>query len=69
MSDFNTLTHGDETIVGDRGINLSGGQKARIALARSAYSDSDLYLLDDPLSAVDANVRLQLFNNCIKGLL
>ena len=44
-------------MIGDRGVNISGGQKARIALARACYSDADLYLLDDPLSAVDAEVR------------
>jgi ABC-type transport system involved in cytochrome bd biosynthesis fused ATPase/permease subunit len=56
-SDLQLLTHGDETMIGDRGTNLSGGQKVRIALARAAYSDADLYLLDDPLSAVDVKVR------------
>ena len=69
VSDFNTLTHGDQTLIGDRGVNLSGGQKARVSLARAAYSQADIYLFDDPLSAVDANVRLHLFNNCINGLL
>lgn len=52
-------------MIGDRGVNLSGGQKARISLARAVYSDADVYLLDDPLSAVDAQVRVDLFNRCI----
>jgi ABC-type transport system involved in cytochrome bd biosynthesis fused ATPase/permease subunit len=69
VTDFNVLTHGDQTMIGERGVNLSGGQKARISLARACYADADLYLLDDPLSAVDANVRHELFNNCIRGLL
>ena len=51
---------GLDTEIGDRGINLSGGQKARIALARACYSDADVYLLDDPLSAVDSNVARHL---------
>eukprot|EP00597_Dinobryon_sp_UTEXLB2267_P000867 CAMPEP_0170058302 /NCGR_PEP_ID=MMETSP0019_2-20121128/977_1 /TAXON_ID=98059 /ORGANISM="Dinobryon sp., Strain UTEXLB2267" /LENGTH=1219 /DNA_ID=CAMNT_0010263211 /DNA_START=4007 /DNA_END=7666 /DNA_ORIENTATION=+ len=55
----------DETEVGERGISISGGQKARISLARAVYSDSDLFLLDDPLSAVDAHVGAALFTNCI----
>lgn len=68
-SDLDMLIAGDLTVIGERGINLSGGQKARIAMARAIYSDSDIYLLDDPLSAVDAHVGHMLFNNAIKGLL
>ena len=60
---------GDETMIGDRGITLSGGQKARIALARAVYANQDIILLDDPLSAVDPEVCFNLFNNCIKGIL
>ena len=54
-----------------QGINLSGGQKQRISLARAVYQNKDIYLLDDPLSAVDANVGKQLFNQVIgpQGLL
>ncbi|KAA6373635.1 MAG: hypothetical protein EZS28_030839, partial [Streblomastix strix] len=54
--DFNTLAAGDMTAIGEKGVNLSGGQKARIQLARAVYSDRDIYILDDPLSAVDAHV-------------
>ena len=53
--------------IGERGINVSGGQKARISLARAAYSDCAVVLLDDPLSAVDAHVALHLFDECIAG--
>ncbi|XP_063913947.1 probable multidrug resistance-associated protein lethal(2)03659 isoform X1 [Zophobas morio] len=67
--DMVQFPHGDNTIVGERGILLSGGQKARIGLARAVYKDADIYLLDDPLSAVDANVGKQIFNNCIIGYL
>ncbi|KAJ3656120.1 hypothetical protein Zmor_015218 [Zophobas morio] len=67
--DMVQFPHGDNTIVGERGILLSGGQKARIGLARAVYKDADIYLLDDPLSAVDANVGKQIFNNCITGYL
>ncbi|KAJ3656119.1 hypothetical protein Zmor_015217 [Zophobas morio] len=67
--DMAQFPHGDNTIVGERGILLSGGQKARIGLARAVYKDADIYLLDDPLSAVDANVGEQIFNNCIIGYL
>jgi ATP-binding cassette subfamily C (CFTR/MRP) protein 4 len=56
---------GDQTFVGERGVMLSGGQKARINLARAVYRDADIYLLDDPLSAVDANVAQQIFDKCI----
>ena len=65
ITDFNQLTHGDQTMIGDRGVNLSGGQKARVALARAVYSNKDILLLDDPLSAVDAHVVSHLFKNCI----
>ena len=69
MEDFAIMTHGDLTVIGDRGINLSGGQRARVALARAVYSDSDIYLLDDPLSAVDAHVGASLVDKCLCGLL
>ena len=59
--DIAQLVHGDLTLVGERGVTLSGGQKARVNLARAIYSNADIYLLDDPLSAVDAGVARQLF--------
>ena len=59
----------DQTMIGDRGITLSGGQKARVSLARAVYSNRDIYLLDDPLSAVDPEVCNELFALCIKGIL
>lgn len=52
-------------MIGERGINISGGQKARISLARAVYSDFDIYLLDDPLSALDSKVGKQIYENCI----
>lgn len=67
--DFTLLPYGDKTIVGERGVSLSGGQRARINLARAVYKDADIYLLDDPLSAVDTHVGKQLFENCIVGYL
>ncbi|XP_030373817.1 probable multidrug resistance-associated protein lethal(2)03659 [Scaptodrosophila lebanonensis] len=67
--DFELLPHGDKTIVGERGASLSGGQKARISLARAVYRRADVYLLDDPLSAVDTHVGRHLFDQCIRGLL
>ncbi|KAL4437733.1 hypothetical protein ABPG74_012408 [Tetrahymena malaccensis] len=69
LQDFNQMDQGDLTFIGERGVNLSGGQKARICLARAVYSKSDLYLLDDPLSAVDSKVAKELFYSCIKGVL
>jgi ABC-type multidrug transport system fused ATPase/permease subunit len=63
--DIKVLPGGLHTQIGERGINLSGGQKARVALARAIYQDSDVYLLDDPLSAVDAHVGQFLFQECI----
>lgn len=65
--DFTLLKHGDKTIVGDTG--LSGGQKARVNLARALYHDADIYLLDDPLSAVDAAVATHIFDQAIRGYL
>ena len=59
------LSNGKNTIIGDRGVNLSGGQRARISLARALYYDADIYLLDDPLSAVDPAVAEKIFNQCI----
>jgi ABC-type multidrug transport system fused ATPase/permease subunit len=59
--DLELWTFGDQTEIGERGINLSGGQKQRIQLARALYKDSDIYLLDDPFSAVDAHTGSHLF--------
>ena len=55
--------------IGERGINLSGGQKQRVSLARALYADRDIYLLDDPLSAVDAHVGQHIFKHCLKTAL
>ncbi|KAK6937713.1 ABC transporter-like, ATP-binding domain [Dillenia turbinata] len=63
--DLELFSHGDQTIIGDRGINLSGGQKQRVQLARALYQDSDIYLLDDPFSAVDAHTGSELFKEYI----
>ncbi|KAL1863269.1 ATP-binding cassette transporter yor1 [Paecilomyces lecythidis] len=67
--DLEMLPHGNLTEVGERGINLSGGQKQRLSLARAIYSDADIVLLDDPLSAVDAHVGRHLMQHAICGLL
>jgi len=67
--DLLTLTAGDKTEIGEKGINLSGGQKARVGLARAVYQDADIYILDDPLSAVDVHVSKHLFEDCILGFL
>jgi ABC-type multidrug transport system fused ATPase/permease subunit len=56
-------------LIGERGVNISGGQKARISLARAVYSDADIYLLDDPLSAVDPEVSNAIFDECISKTL
>ncbi len=66
--DFNLLPEGDQTVVGERGTTLSGGQKARVSLARALYSDADIYLMDDPISAVDAKVAKQIFDKCLRPL-
>ncbi|KAJ8716035.1 hypothetical protein PYW08_013320 [Mythimna loreyi] len=69
VRDFELLPHGDSTLVGERGISLSGGQRARIGLARACYRQADIYLLDDPLSAVDTHVGKHMVSECVMGLL
>ncbi|XP_072483308.1 ATP-binding cassette sub-family C member 2 [Notamacropus eugenii] len=71
LPDLKILPGGDLTEIGEKGINLSGGQKQRISLARAVYNNSDIYILDDPLSAVDSHVGKHLFNKVIgpNGLL
>ena len=64
--DIEMLPAGNDTEIGEKGINLSGGQKARVALARAVYANPDIYMLDDPLSAVDAHVGKHLFEKGIK---
>ncbi|DBA70095.1 TPA: hypothetical protein ACH3X2_012257 [Trebouxia sp. C0005] len=60
---------GDKTEMGERGINLSGGQKQRISIARAVYTDADVYLFDDPLSALDSKVAREVYNTCLMGVL
>ena len=67
--DLELFIDGDLTLVGERGITLSGGQRSRVSLARAVYSNADIYLLDDPLRALDANVSAHVFDKCICGLL
>ncbi|KAI0502262.1 hypothetical protein KFK09_017209 [Dendrobium nobile] len=67
--DLEILPFGDQTIIGERGINLSGGQKQRIQIARALYQDADIYLFDDPFSAVDAHTGSHLFKECLLGIL
>ncbi|XP_046325609.2 multidrug resistance-associated protein 1-like [Haliotis rufescens] len=63
--DLEILSGGDQTEIGEKGINLSGGQKQRVSLARAVYNDADIYLLDDPLSAVDSHVGKHIFQNLV----
>ena len=67
--DLGKFTQGDLTEIGSKGINLSGGQKQRVAIARSVYSDADIYVIDDCLSALDPSVGKCVFNNVIMGAL
>ncbi|XP_020587658.1 ABC transporter C family member 10-like [Phalaenopsis equestris] len=69
IKDIEMLTFGDLTEIGERGVNLSGGQKQRVQLARALYQDADIYLLDDPFSAVDAHTASSLFNEYVMGAL
>ncbi|PON96905.1 ATP-binding cassette containing protein [Trema orientale] len=65
VKDFELLPYGDLTEIGERGVNLSGGQKQRVQLARALYQNADIYLLDDPFSAVDAHTATSLFNEYV----
>ncbi|CAN6460901.1 unnamed protein product [Victoria cruziana] len=67
--DLELFSEGDLTEIGERGITMSGGQKQRIQLARAVYQDADIYLLDDPFSAVDAHTGTHLFQDCLMRLL
>jgi ABC-type multidrug transport system fused ATPase/permease subunit len=67
--DLELLPNGDLTEIGDKGINLSGGQRQRISIARAVYQNSDIYLLDDPLSALDSQVGHKVFDDCVKNAL
>ena len=67
--DLDVLIGGDMTEIGEKGINLSGGQRARINIARALYNNKDIYIFDDPLSALDANVGKNIVRNCIKEYL
>ncbi|KAF3341336.1 ABC transporter C family member 3 [Carex littledalei] len=67
--DLEILPHGDQTMIGERGINLSGGQRQRIQIARALYHDADIFLFDDPFSAVDAHTGSHLFKECLLRLL
>ncbi|KAF9434448.1 hypothetical protein BGZ76_008001 [Entomortierella beljakovae] len=69
VPDFKMLVDGDKTVIGERGVNLSGGQKQRISIARSVYANADIYIFDDPLSAVDAHVDEHIFKNALKHIL
>ena len=65
LQDIDILPNGDLTVVGERGVTLSGGQKARVSLARAVYRKAGIYLLDDPLSAVDAAVSRHIFDKLV----
>ncbi|ELU41878.1 ATP-dependent bile acid transporter [Rhizoctonia solani AG-1 IA] len=67
VTDFEIIEDGDEAEIGERGVNLSGGQKARVSLARAVYSRASILLLDDVLSAVDAHTASHLFEKCLRG--
>ncbi|CAK4782799.1 unnamed protein product [Aphanomyces euteiches] len=69
LPDFELMAFGDMTEVGSKGRNLSGGQKARISLARACYSDADIVILDAPLAAIDAVVQKEIMTKCIETLL
>uniref|UniRef100_A0A8D8PRR9 Multidrug resistance-associated protein 5 n=2 Tax=Cacopsylla melanoneura TaxID=428564 RepID=A0A8D8PRR9_9HEMI len=68
-TDIHILPGGDQTEIGERGVNLSGGQKQRVALARAMYSNKDIFVLDDPFSALDTEVATHIFRYCILDIL
>ncbi|PIA57915.1 hypothetical protein AQUCO_00500080v1 [Aquilegia coerulea] len=67
--DLTMLSFGDQTVIGERGINLSGGQKQRIQIARAIYQDTDIYLFDYPFSALDAHTGMHVYKECLLGFL
>lgn len=69
QADLAQLPYGDQTEIGEKGVNLSGGQKLRVSLARAVYARAEIYLLDDPLAALDAHVAKEVFDGCINGVL
>ncbi|KAF9171716.1 hypothetical protein BGX21_006879 [Mortierella sp. AD011] len=69
VPDFKMLVNSDKTVIGEKGINLSGGQKQRISIARAVYANADVYIFDDPLSAVDAHVDEHIFNHALTSIL
>ena len=69
LRDLEILPAGDFTEIGEKGINLSGGQKARVSLARAVYAGRQIILMDDPISALDANVKKKIFENVFNGML
>ncbi|KAG0002925.1 hypothetical protein BGZ80_005872, partial [Entomortierella chlamydospora] len=69
VPDLKMLAEGDQTVIGEKGINLSGGQKQRISIARAVYANADIYIFDDPLSAVDAHVDEHIFKSVFQSIL
>ena len=69
VADLESLPNGDHTEIGERGVTLSGGQKARLSLARAVYQDKDVIFLDDPLAAVDPHVAATIYSKCFVGML
>jgi ABC-type bacteriocin/lantibiotic exporter with double-glycine peptidase domain len=61
--DLASFPAGDDTEIGEKGINLSGGQKARVSLARAVYSEKPIVLMDDPISALDSNIKKKVFKH------
>ena len=69
LEDIKIFPEGDKTKIGDKGVTLSGGQRSRISLARALYSESDIYLLDDPFSGLDIKTSKYIFENVFKDML
>ena len=67
IHDLELMDAGDATEIGEKGVNLSGGQRQRLSIARAVYADADVYLFDDPLSALDAKVAREVYDMCIRG--